>query len=922
MKRIAVVIITALALLAPARAAAPAPEGFKLIRQDAGVTEYRLTANDLGVLLMEDHAAPVLTLMITYRVGSRNEVTGTTGATHLLEHLMFKGSKNFHAGNGRGFDTVMDAIGGINNATTSYDRTNYFENLPSDQLELALQLEADRMRGLLLREEDRQPEMTVVRNEFERDENDPASALTKELFGTAYLAHPYHHPVIGWRSDIEKVSIAKLREFYDTFYWPNNATLTLIGDFKADAALALIRQRFGAIPHSPHPIPEVYTEEPAQTGQRRVTVRRPGEVGVVALGYKAPAATHADHAALEVLAAILGEGKTSRLYRALIDTNLAISADAGQEFLRDPNLFLVLSMLAPGATHTQVEAALVTEIEKIKREGVTPEEVSRAISKLLARNAYARDGSYAIASQINEPIAVGDWSLYFRGPAAIKAVTPLDVLRVAQTYFLESQSTVGWFIPEATAAGARTSSVGTRSSAFARAAHYYRDPIQARGVFPAASANAPTGAGGSPATQVAARAHRREINGIEVVTLPTGIKDVVTFRGTLNAGDAFNPPGNAAIADLTAAMLDQGTMARDKFEVSGLLEQAGATVGFNAGSHTLTFSGKCLRADLAVVLGLLVEQLRTPRFDSAEFDKVKKQVIGAYQRQMEETDFRGGNAFARAMFPDGHPNHPPADDAYLAAVNAATLDEVKAFHAAFYGPQSARIVLVGDLDENVIDATLRKSTTGWTGGKALPTHPNATLPSASRLERVAMPGKTSVSVFIGQPSELRHRDADYLALSTGTAILGSGFFSARLLAIVRGQEGLTYGIRASLNADTFCDGYWGIAGTFAPELLAQGLASTRRELERFVSQGVTAEELATFKGTLVGSYQVTLSTTDGLASALLNALLRGHDLSYVDTYPEKVRALTLEQVNSAIKKHLHADRMITVTAGSSPEAKP
>ena len=336
---------------------------------------------------------------------------------------------------------------------------------------------------------------------------------------------------------IEKVSIAKLRAFYDTFYWPNNATLTLIGDFKSDAALALIRQRFSTIPRSPQPIPEVYTEEPAQTGQRRVTVRRPGEVGVVALGYKAPSATHGDHAALEVLAAILGEGKTSRLYRALIDTNLAISADAGQEFLRDPNLFLLLSMLAPGATHAQVEAALVGEVEKIKRDGVTPEEVSRAVNKLLARTAYARDGSYAIASQINEPIAVGDWSLYSRGPAAIKAVTPLDVLRVAQTYFLESQSTVGWFIPEAAAAGARTSSVGTHPGAFARAAHYYRDPIQARSVFPAASANAPTGAGGSPATQVAARAHRREINGIEVVTLPSGIKDVVTFRGTLNAGD-------------------------------------------------------------------------------------------------------------------------------------------------------------------------------------------------------------------------------------------------------------------------------------------------------------------------------------------------------------------------------------------------
>ena len=506
-----------------------------------------------------------------------------------------------------------------------------------------------------------------------------------------------------------------------------------------------------------------------------------------------------------------------------------------------------------------------------------------------------------------------------RAPAALKKVTPLDVLRVAQTYFLEGQSTVGWFIPEA-AAGPRTSATADHAPhAFARAAHYYRDPASPADRLPAASA-APANAGGANATQVAARAQRRAIDGIDVVSLPTGIKDVVTFRGSLNAGDIFNPPGNPAIADLAAAMLDQGTVGRDKFEVSGLLEQAGATLTFNAGSHTLTFSGKCLRADLATVLGLLVEQLRTPRFDPAEFSKVKKQVVGAYQRRMEETDFRGGNAFARAVFPPGHPNHPPADEAYLAAVEAATLEEVKAFHAATYGPQGARLVLVGDLDAAVIDQSLKAATSGWTGGKPLPETPVASLPAQSRLEPVAMPGKTSVSVFIGQPSGLRHRDPDHLALSTGTAILGSGFFSARLLATVRGQEGLTYGIGAALNADTYSDGYWGINGTFAPELLARGLASTRRELERFVRDGVTAEELATFKGTIIGSYKVALSSTDGLAGALLNALQRGHELAYVDAYPDRIRRLTVEQINAAIKKHLHADRMITVTAGSVPES--
>src|SRR6185295_5603717 len=274
-----------------------------------------------------------------------------------------KGSKNFHPGIGKGFDTLMDKVGGINNATTWLDRTNYYENLSSDQLELAVQLEADRMRKLLLREEDRQPEMTVVRNEFERDENDPSSALDKEVNANAFLAHPYHHPTIGWRSDIEKVPIEKLREFYDTFYWPNNATVTVIGDFATPRTLSLIQQYFGAITRSPKPIPQVYTEEPAQTGPRRVVVKRPGEVGVVEIAYKVPAALHADHPAFEVLAAILSEGKTSRLYRALIDTNLAINADATKGFFHDATLFNTTAVLAPGSTHEQAEKTLIAEVE-------------------------------------------------------------------------------------------------------------------------------------------------------------------------------------------------------------------------------------------------------------------------------------------------------------------------------------------------------------------------------------------------------------------------------------------------------------------------------------------------------------------------------------------------------------------------------
>jgi len=436
-------------------------DGFTYVKSRGGIDEYTLDANGLQVLLIPESSAPVITFMVTYHVGSRNEVTGTTGSTHLLEHLMFKGSVNYNRDKGNSVDQLLSRTGAQFNATTYLDRTNYYENLGSDQLAMVVGMEADRMRNLLLRESDRRPEMTVVRNEFERGENSPIQSLIKEIFAAAYVAHPYHHNTIGWRSDIEKVSIEKLREFYDTFYWPDNATVTLVGDFQSAEALGLIKQHYGAITRAPRPIPQIYTEEPEQTGPRRVVVKRPGQLGVIAIAHKSPAATHPDFPALAILGSILGDGKNSRLYRELTDKNLSTGVFTGPFALRDPSLHFTFIPLAPGASHEQVEKIAVDEIEKIKQHGVTATEVQAAIAKALADSAYQRDGSFAIAGKINEFIAAGDWTLYVTLDEALQQVTPADVLRVANKYLNVDQSTTGWFIPQAPAVPA----VATKSSA-------------------------------------------------------------------------------------------------------------------------------------------------------------------------------------------------------------------------------------------------------------------------------------------------------------------------------------------------------------------------------------------------------------------------------------------------------------------------
>ena len=446
----AISLVVALAIGPVPAQAADAPvsvPGFKYVRTVGTISEYTLESNGLTVLLMPERSAPVVTFMVTYMVGSRNEVTGTTGATHLLEHLMFKGSDAFNDGKGNSVKQYLETVGGSYNATTWLDRTNYYAVVGKEFLEGYVAIEADRMRNLWLREEDRQREMTVVRNEFEQGENDPQQALDVEINAAAIIAHPYHHSTIGWRSDIENVPIEKLRAFYDTYYWPNNATVSVIGDFEPATVLQLIKKYYAPFPRSPQPIPTVYTTEPEQQGERRVTLRRAGELGIVGVAYKSVAGSDADFPALNMLGTILGSGKTSRFYKALTDANLTLGATASAGFFHDPQLFQVYAFLAPDVEHAQVEKVLLEEIERIKKDGVTDAEVATALGKYKAATAYGRDGTFSIAGNLNESIAAGDWTLYYTVDDATAKVTAADVKRVANKYLDVTRSTTGWFIP-------------------------------------------------------------------------------------------------------------------------------------------------------------------------------------------------------------------------------------------------------------------------------------------------------------------------------------------------------------------------------------------------------------------------------------------------------------------------------------------
>lgn len=423
--------------------------GVSLIDSEQDISEYRLDCNGLKILLCENHAAPVVTLMSLYKVGSRNEGAGFTGATHFLEHMMFKGTQEYNPEHGRGIDDILKPMGAVYNATTWFDRTNYFECMPSVHLEQCIVLEADRMRNLQLKQRDRDLEMTVVRNEFERSENEPDDVLDKEFWAAAFREHPYHWPTIGWKSEVEGVPMSKLRDFYDTFYWPNNAVVVLVGDFEPDKALSLLSKYFGKYPSSPHPIPTVYTVEPPQQGERRFDVSRAGDLPRVTVGFHTPAATDLDIYPLGAMAAILGGGRRStRLYKRLVDTNMVSSVSAHQWELYDPALFEVSATISPDVDPKLVEKIILEEIAKLAKEPPTEEELTRA-KKANRKSTILQSADPLVwAQMLAEAEAVADYKWLLSYDDRFDQVTARQIMKVAGKYFSRENRTVGYFIPK------------------------------------------------------------------------------------------------------------------------------------------------------------------------------------------------------------------------------------------------------------------------------------------------------------------------------------------------------------------------------------------------------------------------------------------------------------------------------------------
>ncbi|WP_394538657.1 pitrilysin family protein [Lysobacter enzymogenes] len=882
-----------------------------------GICEYRL-GNGLRVLLFPDASRPTVTVNLVYAVGSAQENYGETGMAHLLEHMLFKGTATQ-----RDIPAQMKKRGIDYNATTALDRTNYYASFPADEatLDWLLGLEADRMVNSTIAKADLDSEMTVVRNEMEAGENSPFRALYERVRATAYLWHHYGQSTIGARSDVEHVPIERLRGYYRSWYRPDNATLVIAGRIDPQRTLDAVARRFAGVAKPAQPLPVFYTREPAQDGERDVTVRRVGDVRLLMAAYHTPAATHADAAALQVLDEVLGHVPGGRLHKALVESGLAESIGSDSDSLRDPGLFGAQVALAKGGDAAKAQQALLAQLEGIAQRPVTAAEVDAAKQRL--RNGYelAYTNVSGVALGLSDPIAVGDWRLYFQRRDALEKVDADAVNRVARTYLRASNRTLGRFEP--TDAPERVEVPQAPDAAAALQGYVGKAAVEAGEQFDPSPAN------------IQARTRTVVIDtgvgrGLRLALLPKKNRgNTVTFSANFRFADADALRGREVAATLAGAMLMRGGGGLSREQIDARFQQLKTAARVGGGLQSASIGLTTRRDQFAEALALAAKLLREPAFPDGEFEQYRRQAITGLEASRQEPGTLAGQAMAQHFdpWPAGHPLRYRSLDESLAALKSAKLDELRAFHREFYGSAEGEIAVVGDFDPEAVKRQVEALFAAWKPGHAfapIATRYTAVAPERRTLEA---PDKANGVLLARANVSLKETDADYPALVVANYILGGGGMKSRLGDRIRQKDGLSYGVGSDLDADASRDGRddagaWSVQAIAAPQNLAKVEAAMREEFARLIAGGVDAEELRdAVSGLLTQRRQARAS--DGTVAGLLGRnLFFDRTMQFSAELDAKFQALTADAVNAAIRRHLKpADFSVYLSGDFAAQAK-
>src|SRR5665213_795494 len=801
--------IAAALVFVPAESSAQSlPKGVSKVTSVEGITEYRLD-NGLRLLVFPDASKPTITVNITYLVGSRHEAAGEGGMAHLLEHMVFKGSPKH-----TNIPQELTAHGANPNGSTTWDRTNYFETFQAtdENLKWALDLESDRMMNSFIRKEDFDKEFSVVRNEFEMGENSPFNVTFEHTMAAAYLVHSYGKPVIGNKSDVERVPIDKLQAFYHKFYQPDNAILTVAGKVDEPKIVEMVNGYFGAIPRPTRVLTPTYTVEPAQDGERMTVIRRVGDIQMLMAAYHMPDGAHPDIEALDILASVLGEQSSGRLYKALVDNKKASQVFGQTVENYEPGVIMFGAILGKNDSLDDARKILLDTIAGVVKEPPSKDEVERAKTRQMQLLDQILRNSEGLGLTLSEFMAQGDWRLLFLERDRLKKVTPEDVQRVAAAYLKESNRTIGEFIPDAKPDRAE---IPPRTDLAAALKDYKGEATMAAGeAFDPSPKN------------IEARTERYALpSGMKVSLLPKKTRGGnVNAVITLHFGDLAGLKDKQTAASLAGSTLIRGTTSKNRQQIQDEIDKLKAQLNVGGGATSANVSIETTRENLPAVLQLAGEILKQATILETAFDLIRKERITGLENSKNEPQALAPSRLQRALypFPKGDVRGTRSIDEQIAEVQSAKVEDARAFYKNFYGASHAELAVVGDFDPVAVKKTAAELFGDWKSPAPYERIKTGFAKIAPVNESIETPDKANAVFFAGIRLNVSDRDADYPALVFGNFMLGGGFLNSRLATRIRVKDGLSYGVGSVLSAkSTEKDGQFQVYAIAAPQNVAK-----------------------------------------------------------------------------------------------------
>jgi zinc protease len=877
------------------------PPGVQYVTSVEGINEYQLQ-NGLRVLLFADSTKSNITVNITYMVGSRHEDYGETGMAHLLEHLMFKGSKNH-----LDVPKELQDHGTRPNGSTWVDRTNYFETFQAteDNLKWALDLEADRMVNSFIAKKDLDSEMTVVRNEFEAGENSPQNVLEERVMSTAYLWHNYGKSTIGARSDIERVPIDRLQAFYHHFYQPDNATLVVAGKFDEARTLALIHQYYSPIPRPARQLRRTYTSEPTQDGERSVTLRRVGDVQAVCVVYHTPPGSHEEFPAVQMATQILGDAPSGRLYKALVESGKAASVNTMPFQLMEPGVMMAMASVRMEKSLDDALNTMVATIDEIKSKPFTDEEVNRAKTQRLKNFDLMLNNSEQVALNLSEWQAMGDWRLLFFHRDRVRKVTREQVQQAAAKYFIPSNRTVGRFIPDKEPLRVE---IPEPPDLIAMLKGYKGDAVVAKGEeFDPSPEN------------IDKRTLRPDLQGglkLSLLTKKTRGEQINALIN-LRFGDETSLKGLSTAAGMTGQMLMRGTGKHTRQQIKDEFDRLKAQVNVGGSGGSAVANIQTTRENLKPVLDLVAEVLREPSFPESEFEQLKQQQLAQLENQKSEPQAKAAIALQRHLspYPKGDVRYMPTLEERIEETRALTLDQVKMFHKGFYGASNGEVTVIGDFDPAAVQKQIGELFGNWKSPKKYVRVESKYQKLAPIAEAFESPDKANAMWATGMQIRMTDTDPDYPAMVLNSYIIGGGM-NSRLFARIRGKEGLSYGVGGQFMAPAKDDNAVFLAFAIcAPQNAPKVEASFKDEMAQILEKGFKPEEVEAAKKSWLQSQQVSRAQDRELAGRLGNQRFWGRTMVFDSELEKKVMSLTPEQLQASLRKYLDLSQLSYFRAG-------